>query len=83
MTDPILLRRRVRTVLSALPNGRRASEQLLFDTIRPDFPDLKLAELLAALNWNLKQAYVDYRRSTDDERNEWFLTPEGKQKEGL
>ncbi len=83
MTDPIQLRRRVRSVLSAIPKERRLSEELLFDTLRRDFPDLKTTDLGVALGWNQSKGYIDYRYSQDDERKEWFLTAEGWQHEGL
>lgn len=83
MSDPILLRRRVRLILSALPQNRRASEQLLFDKLLPDFPDLKLDELRAAISWNHTKGLIEYRHNADEERNEWFLTAEGRQKEGV
>ena len=83
MSDPIFLRRRVRMILSALPPNRRASEQLLFDKLVPDFPDLKRDELAGALHWNHARGYTEFRRNADEERDEWFLTPEGRHKEGL
>lgn len=83
MTDPIFLRRRVRMVLSALPENRRASEQLLFDKLKPDLPDLRTDELQIALSWNHSKGYADFRYDEGEERKEWFLTPEGRHKEGL
>lgn len=83
MTDAILLRRRVRAVLSALPRKRRASEELIFDKLQPDFPDLKADQLHAALLWNLTHGFADSLRNDDEEREEWCLTPEGWHKEGL
>jgi uncharacterized protein (DUF433 family) len=83
MTDPILLRRRVRVVLSALPQNRRASEELLFDKLEADFPDLKVDDLRKAIAWNHAKGFIEYHYSSDLERNEWFLTAEGRQKEGV
>jgi hemerythrin superfamily protein len=83
MTDPIELRKRIRLILSALPEGRRASEDLLFSKSKSDFPDLRLDELRHAIEWNQARGFVDYRRNHDEERDEWFLTERGRQKEGL
>lgn len=83
MTDPIYLRRRVRFILSTLPAERRLSEDILFDKLRPDFPELKVDEMKRALTWNLEQNYADFRYNKDLERNEWFLTPGGRHKEGI
>jgi hypothetical protein len=83
MTDPILLRRRVRMILSALPANRYASERLIFDNAKPDFADLRLDELQTALTWNHERGYAEYRYNEDEERNEWRLTSEGRVKEGL
>ena len=83
MIDHLLLRKRVRLVLAALPARRRASERLLFDKLRPDFPELRADELRMALEWNLGRDFIDYRHNQDEERDEWFLTERGRAKEGL
>jgi len=83
MTDHLLLRRWVRLVLSALPAKRRASERLLYDKLRPDFPELRVDELRVAIEWNHGQGYIDYQRNGDEERDEWHLTANGRAKEGL
>lgn len=67
-------------VLSALPPNRRASEQLMFDTLKPDFPELKVDELRTALTWNHERGFSSYRYDEDGERREWFLTETGMQK---
>lgn len=83
MTDPIQLRRRVRWVLSTLPKNRRLGEAMIFDKLRPDFPELKADELHEALLWNESKGYVDLRFNADEDRREYCLTNEGWQKEGL
>ena len=83
MTNDLLLRRRIRMILSALPTGRRASERLLFDLLRPDLPELRAEELRVSLEWNLGKGYIDYKHNGDEERDEWFLTERGREKEGL
>jgi len=83
MIDRILLRDRVRTVLAALPANRRASEQLIFDKLKPDFPDLRADDLRVSIEWNQGKGWIDYRYNADQERDEWFLSERGRQKEGL
>jgi hypothetical protein len=83
MTDPIELRKWVRTVLSALPAGRRASENLMHSKLKVEFPDLRMDELRVAIEWNQARRFVDCERNGDEERDEFFLTKQGRQKEGL
>lgn len=83
MTDKVLLRKAVRVILSAVPNGRKASEDLIFAKLSPDFHDLRVDEMRLALEWNLAKGHVISSRDDDEERDTWCLTSEGRKKEGL
>lgn len=76
----VALRKLVRTVLSALPEGRRLTKPALSIRIEQDlgFPHTP-AELEGAVEWNHARNYVDFE--TDDYENDaWFLTEKGAAK---
>jgi hypothetical protein len=85
MNDPILVRRQLRTILSALPvNRQQVSEEFLVEQLSRFFPSkATVNELRNALEWNQSRGFIDYRHNTDEDRVEWFLTDAGKHKEGL
>lgn len=76
----IALRKLVRTVLSALPEGRRLTKPALSIRIEQDlgFPHTA-AELDQAVEWNHARNFVDFQ--TDDFENDaWYLTEKGAAK---
>lgn len=74
----------VRRQLSALPDGRAASVAFLTKTINRTTPIVcDESSVQAWLDWNHDRGWVDYRYNGELEWDEWFLTPRGKQKEGL
>ena len=85
MNDPLLMRKQLRVVMSALPPGhQRVTEEFLVAQLNRFFPEtILVTELLVALQWNQGKGFVDYHFNSDSERNEWFLTESGRQKEGL
>jgi hypothetical protein len=83
MTDPIQLRRRVRWVLSTLPKLRWLLESMIFDKLKPGFPELKTDQLSIALRWNQEHGFCEGRKNADEEEQEWRLTDDGWAKEGL
>lgn len=83
MNDPVLLRKKVRAVLALAP-ARRFSEPMILDAMGGMMPEpVTHEEFKVALEWNHARNLVEYRHNEDLERNEWFLTDAGKQKEGL
>lgn len=85
MNDSIEVRRKVRTILSALPPHRpRATEEFLLSQLNRFFPEpVTVVELKGGLEWNHARGFVDFRNNADEERIEWFLTESGRHKEGL
>lgn len=83
MNDPIQLRKKLREILAMAPR-RRFDERMLTDALNQWMPErVELDELRVAIEWNHARGFIEYRRNDDTERDEWFLTDEGKQKEGL
>ncbi|HMJ06370.1 MAG TPA: hypothetical protein VK474_08975 [Chthoniobacterales bacterium] len=83
MNDPVLVRRKLREVL-AMALRRRFSEEMLLDALNRLLPDkTSVAELRTALEWNHARGWIEYRHNEEEERDEWFLTDAGKQKQGL
>ena len=81
--DLPLLRAKVREVLSFAPT-RKFSEGMILDAIMRLVPvDLTLNHVRMAIEWNLGSGYLDYTYNRDEERDEWFLTPRGRAKEGI
>lgn len=78
------LRGAIRVQLSALPQGRAASVGFIVKTINKTTPLVcDEAAVQAALDWNHDRGWVDYRYNSELEWDEWFLTPRGREKEGL
>lgn len=83
MNAPALVRQKLREVLSMAPT-RRFSEGMLLDALNRLLPEKVSTEALSdAINWNHARGFIEYRHNDEEERNEWFLTDAGKQKEGL
>jgi hypothetical protein len=85
MNEPILVRQKVRFILSALPKNRPwTREEFLVDQLNRYLPSrVTVDELRTALEWNQARGYIEYRRNSDEECEEWFLTDSGRHKEGL
>lgn len=86
MNDPIALRRLVRTVLSALPSGRRLDEAGLKRILESRFSEvsnLRVDELRVAIEYNQGKGWIEFLYNSEEERDEWFLTERGRAKEGL
>jgi len=81
----ILLRGKVRDVMTALPPGRKATRAMIDDAIRVVFgySDAKDDQISAAIEWNHERNLIDYHYNHDADRDEWFLTERGKAKEGI
>jgi hypothetical protein len=77
-----LLRGKVREVLRMAPT-RRFHEELLHQSVDALGMEATIEELREALLWNQSKGYVDYTHNGDFGRDEWFLTPRGKAKEGI
>jgi hypothetical protein len=83
MNDPVILRKKVREILAMAPR-RRFSEQMILDSLSQLVPEpVSVPVLLSTLEWNHARNLIEFRFNEDSERNEWFLTDQGKQKEGL
>ena len=83
MNDPVLLRKKVRVVLALAPT-RRFSEPMILDAMSGMMPEpVSFEEMKKAIEWNHSRNLIEYRHNEDLERNEWFLTDAGKQREGL
>ena len=83
MNDPIVGRKKLREVLAMAPR-RRFSEGMLIDALNRLMPEaVTTGELKSWIQWNASRDYIESRHNDDEERDEWFLTDEGKQKEGL
>jgi len=81
--DMPLLRSKVREVLAMFPK-RLFTEQMILDGVNRLIPEpVELDHVRLATEWNLGSGFVDYKFNRDEERDEWFLTPRGKAKEGL
>jgi len=81
--DMPLLRAKVREVLAFAPD-RKFTEAMILDAVNRMIPipaDLETVRL--AVEWNLGSGFVDYTFNRDEDRDEWFLTPRGKSKEGI
>lgn len=85
MNDPVLVRQRIRKILSALPVHRPwAREEFVLEVLNEFFAEkVTIDELRTALEWNQSKGYIDYRQNGDKDRIEWFLTDLGRHKEGL
>lgn len=81
-THAPLLRQSVRDVLRMAPT-RRFHESLLHTSVLALGMEATLEELREALLWNSSKGFVDYTHNGDFARDEWFLTPRGKDKEGI
>jgi|GEM_PF-2982282 len=83
MNDPVTGRKKVREVLAMAPR-RRFSEGMILDGLNRLMPEkVTTQELAAWIEYNHSRGWIEYRHNPDEERDEWFLTDEGKQKEGL
>ncbi|MEI6492060.1 MAG: hypothetical protein WCO94_05890 [Verrucomicrobiota bacterium] len=81
--DMPLLRAKVREVLAFAPQ-RKFTEAMIMDGANRMVPvPADLAAVRLAIEWNLGSGYVDYVYNRDEDRDEWFLTPRGKAKEGI
>ena len=73
----------MREVLALAPT-RRFSERMILDALGGMMPEpVTYEELRKSIEWNHSRNFIEYRFNGDMERNEWFLTDAGKQKEGL
>ncbi len=63
---------------------RRFSEGMIQDAINMLVPEpVSVPELKKAIEWNHSRNLIETRFNEDTDRHEWFLTDDGKQKEGL
>lgn len=76
-----ILRQKVREVLAALPDGRRATEEVVLTGVRALGWEARDAEILDALEWNHNRGLVDFAHNYDFDRDEWFLTERGREKD--
>lgn len=84
MNDPLFLRKQIRVILSALPQGRKATEPFLKSMLDRETPEpVQVPELGEALEFNHSKGWIEYTHNTDTAHDEWFLTPRGRAKEGL
>lgn len=79
------LRAKVREALDALPDGRRAPLFMLAEMVNQLLPvPCKLSECEAAMSWNHDHGFIACHRNEELERDEWFITAQGriKQRQG-
>lgn len=76
--------REVRRILSALPDGKRATAEWLASKINSDSPLVADEELVsAALIFNQGKGYVTYLHNEEMRQDEWSLTERGRKQEGV
>lgn len=73
------LRRSVRNVLDLLPDGRRATVEMLVSMVNDLRPiPVDARAVTEALNWNHDRQFVNFERNKDLDRDEWFITSMGR-----
>lgn len=84
MIDDVTLRNQVRTTLATRPPEETFPEPLLLSLLSTFFGTRIAADqMMRALQWNQARGWVEFRRNTDLERDEWRLSERGRIKEGL
>lgn len=84
MNDPVQVRVYIREVLAMRPRDRFTEVQH-FEAVRRRCPggSLTIDEFQAAREWNHSRNYIEFKRVEDLDADVWFLTKQGKTKEGV
>ncbi len=84
MNDPITGKKKIREILAMAPRSR-FTERMILDALNLMMPqEATTAELAEWIEFNHSRGWIEYRKNPDaGNREEWFLTDDGKQKEGL
>lgn len=76
------LRFKIREALCLLPDGRRAPIEMLLGMVNDLIPvPVTLADLRDPLAWNHDRGFVNFHHNLDLERDEWFITAQGRVKQ--
>lgn len=76
------LRAKVREALDALPDGRRAPLFMLHDLVNRLLPvPCTLSACEEAMRWNHDRGFIASHRNDELERDEWFITAQGRIKQ--
>lgn len=73
------LRMQVLEALALLPNGRRATNEMLIRMVNELRPvPAADADIVRARDWNHDRQFVNFERNEVLEREEWFITSMGR-----
>lgn len=76
------LRAKVREALDALPDGRRAPLFMLHEMVNQLLAvPCSINDCEAAITWNHDHGFINFHRHEELERDEWFITSQGRIKQ--